>query len=185
MGKINKLVAENIARALENSGLTQKELAARAKINNVTLNRILNFRQNAGTAAVDAIAEALSISSETFYQREQSKPQEPIFDVAGNIEQIKSQIADLKARVSPPETKALTPEQEKALAEHATVASRYNHPNGIFNLLLNASPLARILVIEILERNIQKLDLPTLEEMGPLPKNQMPLKMQVHRKKVR
>jgi len=62
METVDEMLAENIETALALSGLTQLELAKRAKISHISLNKVIKKKRPAGKAMVRAIAEALGLA---------------------------------------------------------------------------------------------------------------------------
>lgn len=65
---LDRIIAGNIIAIIGTDYGAQKNLAKDAKINPITLNRILKLKQSAGRASVQAIALALKIPEQALYQ---------------------------------------------------------------------------------------------------------------------
>lgn len=77
--------AENLAKLIDSRNLKQKKLASDAKIDAVTLNRILNFKQSAGKSAAAALSRALSIPLDELYGEFQTTESSLKLDVIKKI----------------------------------------------------------------------------------------------------
>lgn len=68
----DRVFAANLAAELEKRNLKQNALAKTAKVNAITINRILKLKQPAGRKVARAISDALGLQPEELYRSPQS-----------------------------------------------------------------------------------------------------------------
>lgn len=73
MKKFEEILAENITKYRQRAGLTQRELASKAKLHWTTVNRIEKGRQPPRMTNIEAIAVALGCSKEDLFKGPASK----------------------------------------------------------------------------------------------------------------
>lgn len=139
METFNEIIAENIGLALERSGLTQLELAKRANISPVSLNKVIKRKRPAGKAMVKAIAEALGLSEADLINARFATEQSTQQPLTLAPETVKSLASELNKFILPP----MTSDEAKTLEllkEDARAAK-------LFSLFLKLSERGRDLLI--------------------------------------
>lgn len=67
MRNINKIVVENILSLMRESGLNQRQLAERANLDAVQINRLLNFKRGIGPKSLEKISRVFGVKPEDLY----------------------------------------------------------------------------------------------------------------------
>lgn len=97
INELDRTFASNLDRLMKKQSFKQKELAKQAKINPITLNRILKLKQRAGPAVAKALADALGVTYESMY-RETATTDLNLHDAASILSKLAG-ISPLKRKV--------------------------------------------------------------------------------------